>query len=191
MMWTRETKLTPSAIVGSLLKQIDETIAAVRTIASDLRPAVLDLGLASAVEWQVQEFTRRTKIPCELTLRNMEFPLNNARSTAVFRILQESLTNILRHASASQVQLRMERRDDTLEIEIRDDGVGIKTDALDKPQSFGLAGIRERVRLLGAEMHIRSQPGAGTTLNVSIPLRERRIGGRQTEAQALAQQGEQ
>ncbi len=191
MLWTRETTLTPSAIVGSLLKQIDETIASVRVIASDLRPAVLDLGLASAVEWQVQEFRRRTGIACELTLRNMEFPLNNARSTAVFRILQESLTNILRHASASQVQLRLERHDDTLEIEIQDNGVGITTEALDKPRSFGLAGIRERVRLLGADMHIRSHPGAGTTLHVSIPLRERRTGGRNTEAQATAQQGEQ
>lgn len=193
MLGVGKTTPQPSEIVPSLLQQIDATIAAVREIAANLRPAVLDLGLSEAVEWQVQEFKRRTGISCALTLRNMDFPLDNAHATAIFRIVQESLTNIIRHAAASQAQLHMERRGSHLEIEIKDNGLGLAADALAKPQSFGIAGMRERVRLLGAQLQIRSHPGEGTTLRISIPLNERRTNSRQNQvdAQSLAQQREQ
>jgi PAS domain S-box-containing protein len=159
---------------GMLLKQIDETIESVRAIASDLRPAVLDLGLIAAVEWQMQEFRRRSGIACHLQVGTAEIPLDNDRATAVFRIIQESLTNILRHANASEVQLQLELMNRSLQIHLSDNGVGISTDALSKSRSFGIAGMRERIRLLDGEIDIVSQPGQGTHINIVIPLTERR-----------------
>lgn len=159
---------------GVLLKQIDETIESVRAISSDLRPAVLDLGLIAAVEWQVQEFRRRTGIACLLKLGEAEIPLDNDRATAVFRIIQESLTNVIRHANASEVTLDLALMKNGLKIHIADNGVGISTEALSKARSFGIAGMRERVRLLDGELNIASQPGQGTHISIVIPLIERR-----------------
>jgi signal transduction histidine kinase len=165
---------------ASLLKLIDETIESVRTIASDLRPAVLDLGLAAAIEWQVQELRRRTGIACLLKLGEQEIRLDDARATAIFRIVQESLTNIVRHAQASQIKLSLRQRGDRLLIQIGDNGVGMTADAMQQPRSFGIAGMRERVLLLDGSIEINSRPGRGTQLKVSIPLQDRRkaAGGR-------------
>ena len=155
---------------ASLLKQIDETIEAVRTIATDLRPAVLDLGLAAAIEWQVQEFHRRTGIACDLDIDDDDVSLDNERATAVFRIVQESLTNIVRHAHASNVLLTLHKAGNRLQVEVEDDGVGLASDALRKSRSFGLVGMRERALLLDGALEISSKPGQGTKLKVSIPL---------------------
>lgn len=164
--------LTTSA--ASLLRQIDDTIESVRAIATNLRPAVLDLGLAAAIEWQVQQFRQRTGIACDLRIGNEEIPLDNDRATAVFRIVQESLTNIVRHAGASLIQVNVDKRDDCLHIRVTDNGVGMAADALEKSRSFGIAGMRERVLLLNGEMKISSHPGAGAELKITIPLKERR-----------------
>ncbi len=163
----------------SLIRQIDDTIEAVRAIASDLRPAVLDLGLAAAIEWQVQEFCRRTGIACSLSLDAGEISLDNQRATAVFRIVQESLTNVARHANASSIQLTMRMSEDAgqLHILVADNGVGMDVDTMNPSRSFGIAGMRERALLLGGKMEISSRAGHGTRLKFSIPLRERRHAG--------------
>jgi signal transduction histidine kinase len=167
-----QTDLSQSA--NSLLRQIDETIESVRAIASDLRPAVLDLGLTAAVEWQLQEFRRRTGIACKLKLSNEDIPLDNDRATAVFRIIQESLTNVIRHAKASEITLKLEKKDDVLKIRITDNGIGIAQDSMEKARAFGIAGMRERVRLLDGTLTIRSRPGHGVQIMVNIPLKDRR-----------------
>lgn len=167
---------TPAGLshaAASLLKQIDDTIESVRAIASDLRPAVLDLGIIAALEWQVKEFRRRTGIDCGLKVGNEDIALDNERATAVFRIVQESLTNVARHAGASRVRVILGRTGDRLNIEVVDNGIGLPSDALMKARSFGIAGMRERVLLLGGEMEINSRPTQGTHLKVSIPLREK------------------
>jgi PAS domain S-box-containing protein len=164
--------LSTSAAV--LLKQIDETIESVRAIASDLRPAVLDLGLAAAVEWQVQEVRRRTGIACRLKISHDEIGLDNDRATNVFRIVQESLTNIIRHASASEIDLVLEKDEDSLNIQITDNGVGMQESALQKSRSFGIVGMRERVHLLNGSISIISHPGKGAQLKITIPMKERR-----------------
>jgi PAS domain S-box-containing protein len=163
-----------SRTAATLLQQIDETIESVRSIASDLRPAVLDLGLAAAVEWQINEFRRRTGIACNLKISDEEIELDNDRSTAAFRIVQESLTNIMRHANASEVEVSMKKGDDCLEILISDNGVGMPDDALEKSRSFGIAGMRERIRLLDGILNINSRPGKGAQLKINIPLKDRR-----------------
>lgn len=163
-----------SQTANSLLRQIDETIESVRAIASDLRPAVLDLGLSAAVEWQMQEFRRRTGITYKLKISDEDIPLDNDRATAVFRIIQESLTNVFRHAKASEITLKLEKKDDVLKIRISDNGIGIAQEGIEKARAFGIAGMRERVRLLDGTLTIRSRPGHGVQIMVSIPLKDRR-----------------
>jgi signal transduction histidine kinase len=128
----------------------------------------------------VQELRRRTGIACLLKLGEQEIRLDDARATAIFRIVQESLTNIVRHAQASQIKLSLRQRGDRLLIQIGDNGVGMTADAMQQPRSFGIAGMRERVLLLDGSIEINSRPGRGTQLKVSIPLQDRRkaAGGR-------------
>jgi signal transduction histidine kinase len=155
------------------LLQIDATIKSVRQIINDLRPNVLDLGLAAAVEWQIAEFKRRTGIACTLAGDDLDrADVNDHCATAFFRILQESLNNIARHAKATHV--RVELKLDTLEpyrlsMTVADNGIGMPANGL-RPGSFGLVGIEERVKLLHGTFLIHSKPGAGTILSVSIPL---------------------
>lgn len=156
---------------AALLKQVDETIESVRAIASDLRPAVLDLGLVAAIEWQLQQFRRRTGIDSTLTVSDEEIALDNDRATALFRIVQESLTNIIRHAGASSVAITLRKRGQNLDVLVEDNGAGLSAGALQKTRSFGLVGMRERVLLLDGSLHISGKPGQGTKLKVSIPLR--------------------
>jgi PAS domain S-box-containing protein len=153
----------------SILELIDATMESVRTIATDLRPAVLDLGLVPAIEWQVQEFAQRSGIACELAIGDDEIILDDNRATAVFRILQESLTNIARHAHASRVDIALHAADGTLVMEVADNGIGIAQGETRKAASFGLVGIRERVHMLGGELRIEGGPRRGTALAISIP----------------------
>ena len=162
-----------SQAVPTLLKTIDDTIESVRAIASDLRPAVLDLGLVAALEWQIQDFRRRTGIDCTFKASDDNLHLENNRATALFRIVQECLTNIVRHAAASKVRLMLNKQGERLHIQVSDNGVGLAADALSKSRSFGIAGMRERVLLLDGTLEISSHRGHGTTLLFSIPLQER------------------
>ncbi len=158
---------------------IDDTIGTVRRIATGLRPGVLDdLGLAAAVEWQAQEFEQRTGIRCALRTNVGEAPLDPLLSTAVFRIFQESLTNVARHSRASRVAVALEHSGTDLVLEVRDDGVGITAAEAANARSIGLAGMRERAQLVGGGVFISGAAGAGTTVRVQVPRRDARRAGR-------------
>jgi len=154
------------------LHHIDATIKSVRSIINDLRPPVLDLGLQAAIEWQIEEFRRRSGIACVMHVESehLDRDIAERQATALFRILQESLTNILRHAQATQVNVELHRNDASFTMRIADDGIGMPENPRAGVQSFGLQGIKERVRMLGGELSIDSALGEGTTLTVSIPL---------------------
>lgn len=154
------------------LNQIDATIKSVRAIINDLRPPVLDLGLQAAIEWQIEEFRRRCGIACDIVVENEDFDsgLDEKSATALFRILQESLTNVMRHAKATQVQVELNRNAVCLYMRITDNGIGLNQDAGKKGKTFGLQGIKERIRMLDGELKIDSAPRKGTSLTISIPL---------------------
>jgi PAS domain S-box-containing protein len=156
--------------VGIALSHIDATMKAVRAAINNLRPTVLDLGLTAAIEWQVKDFQRRSGIACDLHVMD-DFVLEDDRATALFRILQESLNNVIRHAKASYVQITLDRNADKLFMKIADNGIGIYPDCRRKANSFGLVGIEERINALGGELTIDSQPDKGTALSVSLPLK--------------------
>ncbi len=154
------------------LSQIDATIKSVRQIINDLRPNVLDLGLNAAVDWQIAEFQRRTGIVCELVENNKEISLNDHCATAFFRILQESLSNISRHAQASRVRVELRCADDRLTMTVTDNGIGLQASGRNKVGSFGLVGIEERISILGGTFSILSRPGGGTTISVAVPVQD-------------------
>ena len=158
---------------------IDQMIHVVRRISTDLRPSVLDdLGLIAALEWQAQEFTRRTEIPCEFVTSLDYVNLEDETATGVFRIFKEALTNVRRHSRATKVAivLRESERslfgDETLVLEIRDNGRGITEEEMLNPESFGLLGMKERVMTFGGNLSIRGEPGGGTTLVLKIPRKQ-------------------
>jgi PAS domain S-box-containing protein len=161
---------------GQMLKRIrstrqlaDSIIQSIRRISTELRPAVLDLGLAAAVEWQVQEFQARSGIQCKVRLLTQEVVASNA-STAMFRIFQETLTNVARHAKATRVEVVLQKQLDRLVLLIRDNGRGFDQADPSLSKSLGLLGMRERVAILGGQVNISSAPGKGTTVTAWIPF---------------------
>jgi PAS domain S-box-containing protein len=151
---------------------IVSAIGAVRRICSDLRPSLLDhIGLGAAIEWQLAEFQSKTGIRCAL-LGGLEDDsrLDPDRATATFRILQEALTNVARHAGAKQVSVRLEADAERLHLEIQDDGRGIDSETVLAPTSLGLLGMQERVFPFGGSVEVRGESGVGTTVEVSVPL---------------------
>jgi signal transduction histidine kinase/CHASE1-domain containing sensor protein len=152
-----------------MLEQIDATIKSVRQIINDLRPNVLDLGLTAAVDWQIAEFQRRTGLACELVSHNHDLHVSDRCATTLFRILQESLTNVSRHARATRVRVELAVDPESISMTVSDNGIGLSKAGGQKPGSFGLVGIEERVRILGGKCIITSGPNAGTTVHVSIP----------------------
>ena len=162
---------------GQMLKRIrstrqlaDDIIQSIRRISTELRPAVLDLGLAEAVEWQVQEFQTRSGIQCTVRLLTREVVASNA-STAMFRIFQETLTNVARHAKATRTEVVLQKQQDWLVLLIRDNGRGFDQADPSLSKSLGLLGMRERAAILGGRVNISSAPGKGTTVTAWIPLR--------------------
>jgi signal transduction histidine kinase len=152
------------------LQQIDTIIKSVRQIINDLRPTVLDLGLSAAVEWQVNQFQRRTGIDCEVRDDHGEIALPDHCATAFFRILQESLTNIVRHANATRVIVELRLNAGWLSLTIKDNGCGMPPGGRNKFGSFGLVGIEERIVILGGTCAVFSEPDCGTTVMVSAPV---------------------
>ena len=147
------------------------TVTATRRIASDLRPLMLDdLGLVPALEWLVQNMSQRSSVRCQFSIDDPALSLPPAHSTAVFRIVQEALTNIAKHANASHAEVSIRREGDALQVRVRDDGIGFAMDDPRKPDSFGLLGLRERITLLRGSATIESAPGAGTTIAIELPL---------------------
>ncbi len=154
-----------------MTRTIETTITTIRRIASELRPGVLDdLGLVAAIEWQVEQFQARTGLNCHWTNTANEIELDREKSTAVFRILQEILTNVLRHAQATNLYLKLYRTRHCLELEVKDDGRGITKSQKSNSQSLGLLGMKERALLVGGEVHITGKEGHGTTVLVRVPL---------------------
>jgi PAS domain S-box-containing protein len=151
----------------------DMTIKAVKRISTELRPGLLDdLGLLAAIEWQVEEFQDRTGLTCKFVIDPEDIAVDEKRSTVIFRILQEALTNVARHAQATRVTVSFKEKAHKWVLRIRDNGKGITEKQISDPQSFGLMGMRERVRMWGGEVKIKGVPDKGTTLTVSIPVDE-------------------
>jgi PAS domain S-box-containing protein len=151
--------------------RVDIIIGTVRKIATELRPPVLDdLGLEAAVEWQVREFEKRTGIKCRFTGSLKHVDLGPDRATAVFRIFQETLTNIVRHAGATQVNIQLREEGDKLVLEVQDNGRGMSGRELSGTRSLGLLGMRERATMLDGEVNIIGRQGRGTTVGVRIPI---------------------
>jgi len=156
---------------------VDETLKMVRHIATELRPGVLDdLGIVAAIEWQLHEFQDRSGIACKFSSQVETIPLGKGQSTAVFRILQETLTNVARHAEASQVEVSLEEKIGDVVLQVSDDGRGMEESDVRNSKSLGLLGMRERAFLFGGEVRIEGRPGEGTTVTVRIPLGEKERG---------------
>jgi PAS domain S-box-containing protein len=154
----------------SILKLVDETIQSVRRISTELRPAILDaVGLVAAVEWAAGEFEGRTGTQCQLDLPREDIAIDQERATALFRIFQETLTNVVRHANATVVSVRLAKEDNNLTLRVHDNGKGVSEEQLSAGSSLGILGIRERALLLGGELTITGDPGEGTTVRVRIP----------------------
>ncbi|HJZ12041.1 MAG TPA: sensor histidine kinase, partial [Acidobacteriota bacterium] len=159
--------------MGDMCKLADQTIQSVRRIITELRPEVLDhLDFKAAVEWQVQEFEKRAKIRCDFHCNVQKIDLNKDTSTALFRILQETLTNIMRHSSATRAKIQLKEHADTISLRVKDNGRGITEEEIAKAGSFGILGIKERVLFLGGEVDIQGVPGEGTTIKVTVPTSE-------------------
>lgn len=157
--------------LNSMKKLIAQLFQLVRDVATALRPPILDAGISSAIEWQAHRFEARTHIPCLVQVPEHLPPLSAAKEVGLFRILQEALTNVMRHAQAQTVELTLSVEGQALCLSISDDGQGFVPES-GRPTSFGLVGMRERVLMLGGTLSLHSEPGEGTTLSVRVPLRQ-------------------
>lgn len=147
----------------------DRALAVARNVATALRPASLDMGIVSALEWLADRFGSNTGINCQVYIEDKDICLDEVHAIALFRIVQESLTNISRHARADQIEIRLSRDRGDYVLKVRDNGAGFDASAK-KENSFGLLGIRERVQMLGGKLVINSQPGYGTEIDVHMPV---------------------
>jgi len=159
----------PRQKVKEMFELIDSTVNSVRQTATLLRPRLLDdFGLAAAIEWQMEEFHKRTRIRCTTDLPDM-ITVDRQRATVFFRILQESLTNVVRHAKATEVALRLWEEGDNVMLEIKDNGIGIDPNTTPSSKSLGLSGMRERAYAFGGSVRITGESDHGTTVTVEIP----------------------
>jgi signal transduction histidine kinase len=147
---------------------VDRTIDAIHRISLDLRPAVLDLGLVAALEWQVKEFDRQTGIPTSFSANQRHISLDNDQATALFRIAQEALTNIAKHAQATRVTVKLASLRHHVRLKISDNGLGIHQGDRSKPASFGLRGMAERASALGGTLSLSHASGGGTVVSIKI-----------------------
>ncbi|CAJ0820010.1 Signal transduction histidine-protein kinase/phosphatase DegS [Ralstonia holmesii] len=156
--------------LSSMEQAVDDMIGATRRLASDLRPSMLDdLGLVPACRWLVDSFQRRHRIRCELTIAPEHFELPEPFASTVYRVLQECLVNVARHAGASVVQVRLIYEAPTVQLSVRDDGIGFDPAHPRKDLSFGLVGLRERAYLVQGSLSIDSSPETGTLIELTIP----------------------
>lgn len=165
----KEGRETAAQNVDDMRFQLDDAIASVRRIAAELRPRVLDdLDFCEALTWQTREFTRHSGLVVTLDLKADGLGKNNEMTTALFRIVQEALTNVVRHAEASQVSISLREKDGMVALRIHDNGIGF--DSTVRKASVGLVGMRERCLAIDGVFSIESFAGVGTTLSVSVPL---------------------
>jgi signal transduction histidine kinase len=152
---------------------IDDTVDVVRQVAAELRPGIVDeIGLIPAIEWHLQEFQERTSIQCDLHCLVEQTGLDPDSGVVVYRIIQEALTNVARHAQAGQVRLSISEEPDRFILQVADNGRGITQDEIISQGSLGIHGMQERARLLGGDVSIRGEPGTGTVLTLHLPIRQ-------------------
>ncbi len=158
--------------VRESVQAINDGVKAVRTICSGLRPGVLDdLGLAAAIEWQASEFASRNDVLCQVSVPPVDLHLDGDRATATFRIFQECLTNVIRHAQAKSVRVALVQEDENIFLVVEDDGVGFcESDLSNSLGSLGLLGMKERAQFCGGDVHISSSPGHGTKVTIRVPV---------------------
>jgi two-component system sensor histidine kinase UhpB len=155
----------------SVARLLEETVESVQRITSELRPGILDeLGLVPAIEWQAQEFNNRTNIDVECDLPKEEIIMDQSKATAVFRIFQEALTNIARHANASKIKIVLEQMDGKLKLKITDNGKGITQNQINNTKSLGILGMKERALVFGGTVTIKSTMDIGSVVELGIPL---------------------
>jgi PAS domain S-box-containing protein len=175
----RFSQLDPAlnAKVLGMRALVDSAIQGVRNVASNLRPMALEMGIFLALDWLCKDFAKRTGIDCVLDTEDQNMVLDEARSIVVFRIVQESLTNISRYAQARQVFVTLGRRGNEMGVEVQDDGLGFDTKIAQKAKTFGLLGMKERALALSGRLDVVSAPGQGTTIGLSIPFERRTLDG--------------
>jgi two-component system, NarL family, sensor histidine kinase UhpB len=162
---------------GSLLEKanyvdslVDRTIESIHRISGDLRPGILDIGLVAAIKWQINEFEKQAGIACEFSTNKKEIDLHLDHSTALFRIFQEALTNISKHAKATHVDVKLVRSNRSVRLEISDNGKGLGSKDRLKPKSFGIRGMIERANALGGDLSVSTRPEGGCLVAIKIPL---------------------
>jgi PAS domain S-box-containing protein len=176
MTWmTRHLPESAGEVLARLKESIlliGDGVKAVRAICSGLRPGVLDdLGLAAAIEWQANDFAARNGIPCQVSVPPVDLHLDGDRATATFRIFQECLTNIIRHAQAKTVRIALYQQEESILLIVEDDGIGFYESGLSNTLgSLGLLGMKERAQFCGGDVQISSSPGNGTTVTVRVPV---------------------
>jgi signal transduction histidine kinase len=148
----------------------EKAIGVVRQVATSLRPLVLDMGLVAALSWQARNFQRMFGIPCELAIHCKDLPRNEHVEVTIFRVVQEALTNVSRHAAANQVWIEMDIEGDQLAVRIRDNGNGFDASSQIPGKTLGLLGQKERMHGLGGNITIESLPGTGTTVVLTMPI---------------------
>jgi PAS domain S-box-containing protein len=159
---------------ATMRKLVEAAVATTRRIVTDLRPSILDdLGLPAALRWQAAEFAKHTGARVEVDAPETREPIDRAVALALFRIFQETLTNVARHAKANQVSVKLASNDHSLVLQIRDNGIGVSEENLRKPTSLGIRGMRERAEQLGGDLSVTAAPGSGTTVVISIPRTHR------------------
>ncbi|HYS51605.1 MAG TPA: PAS domain S-box protein [Burkholderiales bacterium] len=156
--------------VQELKGRVDAIVQVVRDVATALRPAALDLGIVPGLEWLVEEFQKRNGIHCTVSVAESDIALGEDRSIVLFRVVQESLTNVSRHSGARNVEILLDHDAERIRLDVEDDGVGFDVEAARSKKTFGLLGIQERVIMLRGELSIASAPGRGTRVSVSMPI---------------------
>ncbi|MEN6511924.1 MAG: ATP-binding protein [Chloroherpetonaceae bacterium] len=157
--------------LNEMMHSIEQTIKTLQRISSQLRPSILDhFGLVAAIEWQAKEFQKQTGLRCKYLIPEDDIELDEHKSIAIFRIFQEALTNIARHAKASRVDVSLEVINNILELKVSDNGIGIKKEVLDDPNALGLLGMKERIHLIGGSISISSVLNIGTTILINVPI---------------------
>jgi signal transduction histidine kinase len=155
----------------AMSRLIGEAMDNLHAVTAELRPVILDdFGLAAAIEWQVETFRKRSGIGCRFDNDGYEPELPRDQTTALFRIFQEILTNIIRHSKADTVVVHLDRRDGELMLQVADNGRGITADEINSPHAFGLLGIRERLYPIGGRVDFEGRPGQGTRVTIHLPL---------------------
>jgi signal transduction histidine kinase len=163
-------------LTESMAKLIDITVQRTKRLCIELRPKLLDdIGINGTIEWLAKEFQKATGITCTVSFGLDEKALDNERATAIFRIFQEALTNIYRHSKATVASISLTQAENKAVLQVTDNGIGIKQERIDSPQSLGIIGMRERVHFFGGDIEIKGTNSLGTNLVVRIPLLRRKI----------------